>query len=308
MKKIISNLNPFNNATDMPMVQYIIKKVLAFVLIYCVSALIGEGVVIGMLYGMGYDPLHGVMPEGLLAGLLPYYGMAIFILVTFIYCILIEKRNPKSIGFTRKVPDYLLGTLIAVILLIIIIGAGCAIGSIEYVGVNSDANIKNIILWALAFLIQGAMEEIMCRGFLLSSLQKKVNKPLAVVISSTAFVFPHLLTLIEASFPYPIIGIINLYLISFIFAELVISRSNIWIACGLHSVWNFVLYTIMGLTLSGSEGTLGNVINFEVKKANVFNGGEYGIEASVITTVVLGAFLLILLAKSKGRKNENGVQ
>ena len=308
MKKIISNLNPFNNATDMPMVQYIIKKVLAFVLIYCVSALIGEGVVIGMLYGMGYDPLHGVMPEGLLAGLLPYYGMAIFILVTFIYCILIEKRNPKSIGFTRKAPDYLLGTLIAVILLIIIIGAGCAIGSIEYVGVNADANIKNIILWALAFLIQGAMEEIMCRGFLLSSLQKKVNKPLAVVISSTAFVFPHLLTLIEASFPYPIIGIINLYLISFIFAELVISRSNIWIACGLHSVWNFVLYTIMGLTLSGSEGTLSNVINFEVKKANVFNGGEYGIEASVITTVVLGAFLLILLAKSKGRKIENGVQ
>ena len=146
MKKIISNLNPFNNATDMPVVQYIIKKVLAFVLIYCVSALIGEGVVIGMLYGMGYDPLHGVMPEGLLAGLLPYYGMAIFILVTFIYCILIEKRNPKSIGFTRKVPDYLLGTLIAVILLIIIIGAGCAIGSIEYVGVNADANIKNIRL------------------------------------------------------------------------------------------------------------------------------------------------------------------
>lgn len=308
MKKIISNLNPFNNAMDMPTVQYIIKKVLAFILLYCVSALIGEGVVIGMLCGMGYDPLHGVMPKGQLAGLLPYYGMVIFILVTFIYCRLVEKRNPKAMGFTKKAPDYLLGTLIAIILLIIIIGASCAVGAIEFIGINSNVNIKSIILWALAFWVQGAMEEIMCRGFLLSSLQKKVNKPLAVVVSSTAFVFPHLLTLIEASFPYPVIGIINLYLISFIFSELVISRSNLWIACGLHSVWNFVLYTVMGLTLSGSEGALNNVINFEVKKANVFNGGEYGIEASVITTVVLGAFLLILLAKSKGkRKDENGV-
>ena len=308
MKKIISNLNSFNNASDMPDIQYIIKKVLAFVLIYCVSALIGEGIVIGTLYGMGYDPLHGVMPKGLIGSLLPYYGMVTFILVTFIYCRLVENRNPEAMGFTKRLPDYLLGTLIAVILLSIIIGAGCAIGSIEYVGLNSEVNIKSIILWALAFFIQGAMEEIMCRGFLLTSLQKKVKKPLAIVVSSTAFVFPHLLTLIEAGFPYPIIGVINLYLISFIFSELVISRSNIWIACGLHSVWNFALYTVMGLTLSGSEGALNNIINFEVKKANVFNGAEYGIEASVITTVVLGAFLLILLAKSKGkRKDENGV-
>lgn len=236
MKKNISNLNPFNNATDMPIAQYIIKKVLAFVLIYCISALIGEGVIIGMLHGMGYDPLHGVMPKGQLADLLPYYGMIIFILVTFLYCMLIEKRNPKSIGFTKKVSDYLLGTLIAIILLIIIIGVSCVFGSIEF------------------------------------------------------------------------IGIINLYLISFIFSELVISRSNLWIACGLHSVWNFVLYTVMGLTLSGSEGTLNNVIIFEVKKANVLNGGEYGIEASIITTIVLGIFLFVLLTKSKGRKYENGVQ
>lgn len=308
MKKIISNLNPFNNATDMPIAQYIIKKVIAFVLIYFISALIGEGVIIGMLNAMGYDPLHGVMPKGQFADLLPYYGMIIFILVTFLYCIFIEKHNPKSIGFNSKVSDYVLGALIEIILLIIIIGASCAIGLIEFIGINSNVDIKSVVLWALAFFVQGASEEIMCRGFLLSSLQKKVNKPLAVVISSTAFAFPHLLTLIEASFPYPIIGIINLYLISFIFAELVIIRCNLWIACGLHSVWNFVLYTVLGLTLSGNESTLNNVIIFEVKKANVFNGGEYGIEASIITTMVLGIFLFVLLIKSKGRKIKNGVQ
>lgn len=40
----------------------------------------------------------------------------------------------------------------------------------------------------------------------------------------------------------------------------VLWRSNIWIACGLHSIWNFILYCIMGLSLSGSESALNGVI------------------------------------------------
>ena len=65
MKKgIIYNLNPFNNETNMSSAEYIIKKLMAFILIYFFSAVLGEGVIIGILYGMGYDPLHGIMPVG----------------------------------------------------------------------------------------------------------------------------------------------------------------------------------------------------------------------------------------------------
>lgn len=308
MKKgIIYNLSPFNNETNMSTTEYIIKKVLAFILIYVFSALLGEGVIIGVLYGMGYDPLHGIMPDGQISELLFYYGFLLFSVVTILYCRLIEKKKIKFVGFTKKIVEYLAGALIATILLFIIIGISCIIGSVNYCGFNTNVNISSLLLWILAFVIQGATEEIMCRGFLLHSLKNRISIPLAIFISSTAFVVPHLSSLIEADFAYAVVGIINIYLISAIFSILVLRRTNIWIACGLHSIWNFILYSVMGLSLSGSESVSKGVVLFRVEDASIFNGAEYGIEASVITTVVLGMLLFIIVRGWKGGKDKNGI-
>lgn len=306
-KRIIYNLSPFNNETNMSGAEYIVKKLLAFILIYGVSAVLGEGIIIGILLGMGYDPLHGVIPEGQISKLLFYYGFVVFSLLTLWYCRLVEKKNTKDIGFYGKPIEYMAGALLASILLVIIIGIGCIFDSITFSGFSTYINIKSLLLWIFAFGIQGATEEIMCRGFLLNSLKDRISIPLAIFISSTAFVFPHLSSLIEANFVYAMVGIINLYLISIIFSILVLWRSNIWIACGLHSVWNFILYVIMGLSLSGSESITKGVILFSVEDASILNGAEYGIEASIITTIVLGILLLVMLKRRKGGIGNNGI-
>lgn len=306
-KSIIYKLSPFNNETNMSAIEYTIKKVLAFILLYCISAVVGEGIIIGILYGMGYDPLHGVMPTGQIAELLPFYGYIIFSILTLLYCRFIEKQTGESVKATRGVMDYFVGTMIAIMLLFIIVGISCALGSIKFVEFEMNIDVKSLLLWILAFVIQGATEEIMCRGFLLNSLKKKISVPVAIMISSTAFAFPHLLSLVEADFVYVIVGIINLYLISIIFSMLVLWRANIWIACGLHSVWNFILYVIMGLNLSGSETASRGVMQFSVKDFSVLNGAEYGIEASIITTIVLGIVALILVVRWKGRMEKNGI-
>ena len=308
MKKgIIYNLNPFNNETNMSSAEYIIKKLLAFILIYVFSAVLGEGVIIGILYGMGYDPSHGIMPAGEISELLLYYGFLVFSLVTLLYCRFVEKKNIKFVGFSGNPIEYLAGALVATILLFIILGIGCLCGSISFCGFSTNVNIKSILLWILAFGIQGATEEIMCRGFLLNSLKNRISIPLAILISSTAFVFPHLSSLIEADFVYAVIGIINLYLVSITFSILVLWRCNIWIACGLHSAWNFILYVIMGLSLSGSESVLKGVVLFSVKDTSILNGADYGIEASVITTVVLGMLLFVMVKGWKGRIGKDGI-
>ena len=308
MKKgIIYNLNPFNNETNMSSAEYVIKKLLAFILIYVISAVLGEGVIIGILYGMGYDPLHGIMPAGEISELLLYYGFLVFSLVTLLYCRFVEKKNIKFVGFSGNPIEYLAGALVATILLFIILGIGCLCGSISFYGFSTNVNIKSILLWILAFGIQGATEEIMCRGFLLNSLKNRISIPLAILISSTAFVFPHLSSLIEADFVYAVVGIINLYLVSITFSILVLWRSNIWIACGLHSAWNFILYVIMGLSLSGSESVSKGVVLFSVKDTSILNGADYGIEASVITTVVLGMLLFVMVKRWKGRIGKDGI-
>lgn len=74
----------------------------------------------------------------------------------------------------------------------------------------------------------------------------------------------------------------------------------------LHSVWNFILYAIMGLSLSGSESVSKGVVIFSVKDASILNGAEYGIEASVITTVVLGMLLFVVAKGWKGGIGKDG--
>lgn len=283
---------------------------MAFVLVYCLSAVLGEGIIIGILYVMGYGPLHGRMPVGQIGGLLPYYGFLVFSFVTLGYWRFVEKQTFRTIGFPRKTLDYLIGALIAVIMLLVIMSVCCISGSMTFWGFNINTDIKKLIIWLLAFVIQGSAEEIMCRGFLLGSLKKRLSVSLAILISSTVFVVLHLIrtTLLDTAPVYAILGIINLYLISFIFSILSMWRSNIWTACGLHSIWNFILNTIMGLSVSGNESVSEGAALFSVKGTNILNGAEYGIESSIITTIVLGMSLFLMVRIWKGRIGKNGIQ
>jgi len=307
-KKIIYNLSPFNNCMEISPREYVIKKLLAFGMIYCSAAILGEGIIIGILYGMGYNPLHGLMPTGMLADLLPYYGFLVFFIMTVLYCKIVEKKTLKNMGFTNSVMDYIVGMSLAILMLLIIIILSCFIGALEFCYYNTNSNKLYLIFWLLAFAIQGTTEEVMCRGFLLQSLGAKITIPVAIIISSTAFALPHFFTLFKSDLEYAVIGSINLYLISVIFSLLVMIRSNIWIACGLHSIWNFVLYAIMGLSVSGSEQKTESIFQFNIKEPNILNGAEYGIEASVITTCVLGILTFLLIKKWKGKVSANGIQ
>lgn len=307
IKSYVKMLSPFNNWEEMPSVCYVIKKLLAFFVCYWAAAIIGEGVILGGLYLAGYDALHGVMPSGYGPELLKYYGFAVYLLVTIWYCKCIEKRTISTMGFNRKVADYLLGGLAAVLLLCVIIGICCGLGGLSYVGFGKEMD--GIYLAALlgGLMVQSAAEEALSRGFLLISLKKKVPVWLAVFCSATAFAYPHFSNLTEAPTQYCVVGIINLYLISIIFSMLMLCRTNIWIACGLHGIWNYLLYGVFGLTLSGSDMTTQGVLCFEAGTANIINGGQYGIEASIVTTIVLGAAAALLCVYWKKKGDRNGI-
>ena len=90
------------------------------------------------------------------------------------------------------------------------------------------------------------------------------------------------------------IGIINLILISISFSLFTIHFQSIWAACGLHSFWNFILYSILGLNLSGNNEHLTAIFYMRSVGSNIWNGGIYGIEASMITSIILAAFDILL--------------
>ena len=101
---------------------------------------------------------------------------------------------------------------------------------------------------------------------------------------------------------YSVIGIINLILISIIFSFLTIYFKSIWAACGLHSFWNAILYSVLGMNLSGNEKTATAIFNMQSTGDNIWNGDIYGIEASAATTIVLAfsaALVFVINRKSR---------
>jgi len=294
MKTLLKNISPFNNKMEMSSALFIVKKLIAFLLCYVAGMLLAEIIVIVIHFAMGYNVLQGEMLDFQTMLLMKYYGDIIFIAVMLLYWKVVEKKSLSMIGFNKRFGSYFIGIGISVFLLAISIGGIMILGKIECRGIFENINVFMLLLFVGGFIIQGAMEEVLCRGFLLHTLKEKVSLPLAVLISSAIFILPHGSSLFSGEFIYGIIGIINLFLISIIFSFLTIMQKSIWAACGLHSFWNAILYSVLGLNLSGNDEMSTAVFNMQSIGENIWNGGIYGIEASVVTTVVLGAFAMVL--------------
>ena len=303
MKQLLRNIIPFNNKTDMPTGLFIVKKVLAFWLCYIAGLFIGEGIMILLHFALGKNMLVGETFDPQTITLMMYYGYIVVIAITLLYWKFIEKKPLSEMGITKRAGNYFIGVVAGVLLLAVSLAVILMTGSITYQGVYENINIPVILLFFGGFIIQGAMEEILCRGIVLHALKEKISLELAILISTLLFIIPHWSSLFAGEIIYGIIGFINLVLISFIFSALTIRFKSIWAACGLHSFWNAILYSVLGLNLSGNDETVTAIFNLQSVGENVWNGGMYGIEASVITTVVL-ALAAVLLWIPKRKNNE----
>ena len=103
MKKLLKMISPLNAQEEMPVTLYIVKKILAFLLIFLVSALLAEGLTIIAHYIMGYDVLRGEMLSTQTMTLMKYYGYIVFLFITILYCKFIEKRSARSMGFNSRI-------------------------------------------------------------------------------------------------------------------------------------------------------------------------------------------------------------
>lgn len=302
MKEIMMMINPFKeDVGDISKELYVIKKLFGFIVVFISSKIIAEVIVILGLAAAGYNFLQGEMPSNDVMTLIKYYGYSIHVAITILYCKFIEKRNLESMGIVKKkiAKSYFLGTGIAVILLCIIFVLCVFSGAVVYYGKNDDINIILIVAYLGGFIIQGAMEEIMCRGFLMNSLLYKIPTSIAILISSAMFAFPHFFALFQSNTIVVIVGIVNLLLFSTVVSLLMIKYNNIWVSCAVHSIWNFMLSIIIGINLSGSNSA-SSVFKFNSNEnMKLLSGGKYGIEAGLICTIVLILFVIVL-----GRKGE----
>ena len=310
-KSTIKNPEPLSSRTVIPTATLVVKKLLAFILCYWAGLLVAEGLVIGVMLAFGKNFMQGEMFSDSVMELLKYYGMIVILGVSILYWKLVEKRKLSEMGVTAHIGGWFIGALIGVGLLFICVALITLTGSMRFDGVFSSCDVTMILLMLGGFIIQGAAEEFLCRGLVLGSLRDRVPLPVAIAASTLAFIYPHWSTLREFEPQYVFSGLLNLVVISCVFSFLTLRTDSIWAACGLHSIWNFSLNCVLGLNLSGTEAAGISLIDMRTVGESLLNGGRYGVEASIVTDIVITVLAVAIgytVISKKGRGIENGVQ
>ena len=143
-------------------------------------------------------------------------------------------------------------------------------------------------LFAPLLLFCGAMgEEIVFRGFVLQILMRGYGAWAAIFGTGAVFGILH------GNNPgATTLGIVNTALFGILFGVAVLRSHDLWFPIGLHFGWNVIL-PFLGVELSGL--TI-RVTGYRLvwKAGNLWSGGEYGPEASVLTSGVLVLLALVV--------------
>ena len=222
--------------------------------------------------------------------------------IVFLWVRFVEKRRFSSIGFWKDnaLKKYLRGAFIGFIFITIPVLILVLSGSVTlHMQQISNTVILGILGSLIAFLVQGAAEEIVVRGWLFPVISVRSRIWIGIVVTSFLFGFLHLLN------PgITILSISNIILVGVFAAFYVLKENSLWGICAWHSIWNWAQYNIYGFAVSGTTIYSTPLFKSTTSGPESLHGGTFGIEGSVITTITLAVASIVLWKKLWGRQSK----
>lgn len=181
--------------------------------------------------------------------------------------------TPLSSGKKDGIVGMLLGFVCCTVVFLIVITVGG--GEVDWTPhISMEAGI-----WVLLFVLVALAEETMNRGFFMANLRRSKNLVLIFIVPSVIFGMLHL-----ANPGVTLFSVLNIILVGIVFSYMFLKSGNIWMCIGYHFTWNTFQGIIYGMPVSGLNAP--GIITTHFKEDNLLNGGKFGIEGGVLTTVV----------------------
>ncbi|MFJ8530892.1 CPBP family intramembrane glutamic endopeptidase [Bacillus sp. NPDC094106] len=224
------------------------------------------------------------------------------ILIVFLWVRFIEKRPFSSIGFWKEqfLRKYVKGALIGFIFISVPVLLLVITGVVQLQMQHMTPTVILGILGSLiAFLVQGATEEIVVRGWLFPVISVRSRIWIGVVVTSFLFGFLHLLN------PgITVLSIANIILVGVFAAFYVLKENSLWGICAWHSIWNWAQYNVYGFAVSGTTVFSTPLFKSVTSGSDALHGGTFGIEGSVITTIMLAIASIVLWRQVRERSEK----
>lgn len=154
-----------------------------------------------------------------------------------------------------------------------------------------------VLLVALALAVAALYEELLFRGFGFWAMERLGGPLVATATTSLLFAWAH-----SNNSGSGLLGLVNTALAGALLGWLRSTRGHLWSAWGLHFGWNLTLGILFGATTSGF-GFAGRFARAELTARGeaqpLLSGGDYGPEASLVLTILLAGWLLLVIRRAR---------
>jgi membrane protease YdiL (CAAX protease family) len=220
-------------------------------------------------------------------------GLILFVsaaLVGWGCTVLLEGLPIRALGWALHqgwLRDLVLGSLIGAASLVLAASVSAAVGGFSFTFAATSlfpSVAKTLVLSALVFLIAGAAEEVLFRGYPLQTVLRSWPAWVALIPTSVAFAAVHL------GNPNTVRGFtfINTALAGIWLAVAYLRTRSLWLPLGVHWSWNWTMGAVLGLPVSGiKELTPQPLMRAADQGPAWLTGGSYGIEGGAACTLVL---------------------
>ena len=216
-------------------------------------------------------------------------------LVVFIWVRFMEKRPFKSIGFhpqralRRFVVGFSLATLSMGIMALLLLAFGDAVIDQGGLAVTGLSALPFVMIVLIGWLVQGSAEEVLFQGWFMPTSSKLVSPSVGIALSALMFALFHALNPNMSGLAF-----LNLMLYGVFAALYALYEEGIIGIAAYHVAWNWTQGNVFGQGVSGASSIDASFWNLSYHSENLFNGGAFGPEGGLVTTIVLLISIVIV--------------
>lgn len=223
-----------------------------------------------------------------------YFGLAFTALLsTWFFRKFIDKRAIDTVGLrwnnvganVLKGGAWAIGLQTIVFFLLVVLGM-VTVSMKEFNGYELGG-------FFLFFVLVSINEELIFRGYITSLLTYTIHFLPAIIVSSLLFAAVHIL---NADFTW--MGFGSIFFGGYLLGLLYVKYQNLYLPIGMHLFWNFYHGNILGFDVSGMA--VPSLLKLEMNGPDWVTGGEFGLEGSIITVILLFVVSVLLTSKWYG--------
>ncbi|MBR5799437.1 MAG: CPBP family intramembrane metalloprotease [Lachnospiraceae bacterium] len=144
----------------------------------------------------------------------------------------------------------------------------------------------------------GIVEEMVFRGIMMSAIEKRFNRKVAIIVPSVLFGLVHILGM-GFNLLSCVLVLVAGTMVGIMFSLIASETGSIWNSAIVHAIWNMII--IGGFLWVGAKFDKYSLFSYVLDtKSFLLTGGEFGIESSIVAVIGYSLVcLFVVLSKKK---------